>query len=128
MWGNICDNCDFTNNNDQADWDSDFIGDACDDSDGDGWMDRNELHVGTLPTQGCAASSTPNNENPDSVPTDTNDDRFVSLGDIILMLPSFNKTLGQAGYNQRFDFNVTNGVNLSDIILMLPTFNTQCTP
>ncbi|MBX3227458.1 MAG: trypsin-like serine protease [Labilithrix sp.] len=44
------DNCDLVANQDQADWDHDDVGDACDDSDGDGILDADELSAGTDPS------------------------------------------------------------------------------
>lgn len=43
------DNCDFVANMDQADFDGDFRGDACDDTDQDGLLDGAELSLGTEP-------------------------------------------------------------------------------
>ena len=53
------DNCPFTPNPTQANWDADALGDACDDGDGDGFTDEVESHVGTSPSQPCGVDGWP---------------------------------------------------------------------
>jgi hypothetical protein len=96
-----------------------------DDPDCDGWDNTRETHVGTDPTKHCNNTTTANDE-PDYWPTDFNDSRSTNLSDVILMGPSYNKSNGQAGYNQRFDLNASNTVNLSDVILLGPFYNKGC--
>jgi hypothetical protein len=53
------DNCVVLPNSSQADWDSDSLGDACDDGDGDGFVDSSEGHVGTGRTSPCGVAGWP---------------------------------------------------------------------
>jgi hypothetical protein len=78
--GGPLDNCQFTPNPSQADMDHDGIGDACDDSDGDGIVDA---------TDNCPFVSNPNQKNSDgdrfgdacdNCPTVTNPDQKDSNG------------------------------------------------
>jgi hypothetical protein len=98
---------------------------AFDDVDCDGLSSASETAVGTDPTQHCNATPAPNDE-PDAWPPDFNDSQTTNLQDVILFGPTFNKSNGQAGYNQRFDLNTNSSVNLSDVVMMGPFFNKNC--
>jgi hypothetical protein len=128
QYGTGCDNCPNNSNNTQADFDSDLVGDHCDDSDLDGWWDANEIYVGSVPTAKCAATTGANNENPDPGTTDFNDDRRTDLSDVSLTGSSYNKTGPNPPYNKRYDLNMTNSVDLSDISMLSPVYNTTCVP
>ncbi len=54
---------------------------------------------------------------------DANNDNFVTLADFSLLLNSFNKTLGDLGYDPGADFNNDNFVTLADFSLLLNNFN-----
>jgi hypothetical protein len=98
------------------------------DEDGDGWTNQAESKIGTALGTGCAQTATPNDEATDAWPPDINDNQFVTLADVILFGPHFNKISPDAAYNPRFDLNASGGVTLSDIILMGADFNTSCAP
>ncbi len=95
------------------------------DDDCDGFAAAEESHVGTDPAQHCNATAVANDE-PDYWPPDFNDSRTTNLSDVVHMGPSYNKSQGQPGYNQRFDLNASNSVNLSDIVLLGPYYNKTC--
>jgi hypothetical protein len=95
------------------------------DTDCDGFNKMREQHVSTDPTKHCNDNSGLNNE-PDYWPTDFNDSRTTNLSDVVIMGPSYNLSLGQVGYNQRFDLNASNTVNLSDVVLIGPFYNKSC--
>ncbi len=90
-----------------------------------------ENFMETDAADGCADTTAPNDETAPGVspwPPDFNDTRTTNLSDISLMSPSYNKSLGQAGYNPRVDVNASSVVNLSDVSLMSPFYNRTCTP
>ena len=97
-----------------------------DDLDCDGWNASIEAHVVTDPTKHCNETVAGNDE-PDAWPSDFNDSQTTNLSDVILMGPSYNKSLGNPVYNARFDLNASNSVNLSDVILFGPFYNKSCT-
>jgi hypothetical protein len=54
---------------------------------------------------------------------DANNDNFVTLADLSLLINSFNKTVGDAGYDARADLNNDNFVTLADLSLLISNFN-----
>ena len=65
-----------------------YLGDQCTptfklpDSDGDGFSDTLEIHVGTDPSHACPATTTPDDELIDAWPPDVNDDGFSDITDL----------------------------------------------
>jgi hypothetical protein len=57
-----------------------------------------------------------------------NNSGWVSLQDVILFGPTFNKVGPNPPYNARFDLNASGAVSLSDVIAIGPFFNRSCTP
>ncbi len=53
-------------------------------------------------------------------------DLAVNLSDLGFLADTFNKILGNAGYNACFDFNCDNAVNLSDLGFFADHFNHVC--
>jgi len=73
------DNCPSVGNSDQADFDEDGVGDSCDDSDGDGISDGDELLFGSNPSE---PDSTPENQQFDATAcTDGQDNDLDGLAD-----------------------------------------------
>ncbi|MEO7667412.1 MAG: S8 family serine peptidase, partial [Dehalococcoidia bacterium] len=97
-----------------------------DDTDCDGFTRVHEAHGYVLASQRCAATTTPNDEDYDSWPTDNDDNRFTNLTDVIRMSPAFNSTDGAANYDPRFDINANGAVNLADVVRFGPFFNKSC--
>jgi 2-methylaconitate cis-trans-isomerase PrpF len=54
---------------------------------------------------------------------DVNNDNFITLADLSLLINSFNKTLGDPGYDPRADLNNDNFVTLADLSLLINNFN-----
>ncbi|MDP4264906.1 MAG: DUF4082 domain-containing protein [Bacteroidota bacterium] len=54
---------------------------------------------------------------------DVNNDNFVTLSDLSLLINSFNKTTGDPGYDARADLNNDNFVTLSDLSILINNFN-----
>lgn len=54
---------------------------------------------------------------------DVNNDNFVTLADLSLLINSFNKTVGDPGYDARADLNNDNFVTLADLSLLINNFN-----
>jgi hypothetical protein len=54
---------------------------------------------------------------------DANDDNSVDLLDFSILLATYNKFLGNAGYDLRADFNLDDAVDLLDFSLLLPNYN-----
>lgn len=55
---------------------------------------------------------------------DVNNDNFVTLSDLSLLINSYNKTLGDLGYDGRADLNNDNFVTLSDLSILINNYNT----
>ena len=127
-FGDSCDNCPTVSNATQADFDSDFVGDHCDDSDLDGGMDFNELFSGTNPNLKCAATTAQNDEPVDAQLTDMNDNRGSNVIDVITYIPHLNTISPDPNYGARWDLDANNRVNLLDVIKFIPVLNTTCTP
>jgi hypothetical protein len=123
------DNCPLVANADQADFDNDHIGDACDDSDSDGYKDQVELFVGTNPNQRCAATTTANDESTDSTPMDNNDNRLVNGIDVLAYSHGAWASVGpNPPYVKRLDVNIDNRINGLDILKFGGgVFGTTCT-
>jgi len=54
---------------------------------------------------------------------DVNNDNFVTLSDLSLLINSFNKTVGDPGYDTRADLNNDGFVTLADLSLLINNFN-----
>ena len=115
---NYADNCPVNPNANQANWDADPLGDVCDESDSDGFLDSGELHVGTNPGQRCGVSGWPADlfDGPPAVNRITLQD----LASYIAPVRRLGSSPGDAGYNKRWDIVPGNGgfgkdINVADV-------------
>ncbi len=76
----------------------------------------------------CAATPTPNDEDPDAWPTDNNDDQRTTLADVLAYIPVFNSVAPGPPYKVRFDLNMSSSITLADVLRFIPFFNQSCAP
>jgi hypothetical protein len=98
------------------------------DPDSDGFTTARERFLGTSPSAACAASPAADDEQPDSYPSDFNDDQRVDLADLSSFGPSYNSAAPAPAYNQRHDLNASGAVSLPDVLMLGPAYNTACQP
>jgi hypothetical protein len=103
-------------------------GTVADDLDNDGFFAFQEQFLGTLPGQGCAATTTTFDEEPDADPRDTNDNGRITISDILGVGTHFNAISPNPNYSQRWDLNADARVTISDLLMWGPVFNTICLP
>jgi len=100
-----------------------------DDFDGDGFTDETEqLNIGTIPTDGCPATSALNDEPTDAWPPDFNDDQSVNIFDVNILRPAFFSTGPNPPYQARLDISPNNSIDIIDVNRLRPYFFTSCTP
>ena len=112
----------------QSDTDGDSVGDACDDDDGDGWRDVIEiLFLGTDPALCCSYTGTPDDEDPDPCPPDSNDDQIVRINDVFFVANRFNALAGNSSYTPRAEIASQNGaIGIDDVFAVAGRFNQPC--
>jgi lysophospholipase L1-like esterase len=105
------------------------------DNDCDGFTADREVFVGTDPADRCADTTAPDDERGPAFlqplspwPPDINDDRSVTLADVLRYIPAFNSVAPGPPYDKRFDMNASNSVTLADVLQFIPFFNQSCTP
>ena len=109
----------------QTDTDNDGVGDACDDSDGDGWRDVIEtLFLVTDPAFGLSQTGAANDENPDPAPPDFNDNQVVGIDDIFFVASRFSAASGGGSYTARAELASQNGIiGIDDVFAVTSRFN-----
>jgi hypothetical protein len=96
------------------------------DDDCDGFNADIETYLGAGPEAHCPATPASKDEAVDAWPPDFDDSRMVSLEDVSMVSPSYNKAPGGNGYNKRFDLDGSSLVSLEDISMMSPYYNKTC--
>ena len=98
------------------------------DADCDGFPEAIESFAGTLPADGCAATTAANDEPPpDTWPVDANDDRAANIVDVLQYVGKLNYIAPDPLYVQRLDLNADDGVTLVDVLKFIPFLNRVCT-
>jgi hypothetical protein len=92
-----------------------------------------ETFVGTDPNDGCADTTTPNDERGPAfgeplspwVP-DTNDNGLVQIGDLLSVGAALNTSPPNPNYTNRFDWNGNGSVSISDLLTVGAFLNKPC--
>jgi hypothetical protein len=96
------------------------------DSDCDGFDDATEAFIGTLGGQMCAATTTLRDEDPDSWPTDFNDDQLTAGADVLSFNMHFGHNSGDPEYSLRHDFSGDGLISGADLLRMNHFFAKRC--
>jgi len=93
------------------------------DSDGDGFINSDELYIGTDPFDDC-----PDGSWDDAWPPDINNDTEVNIGDIMeyFAFGAYPSEVGDPGYDNRLDLSADGSINIADIMTLVPFLGTQC--
>ena len=104
----------------QENFDDDDHGDACEDPDGDGFSDAEEVAIGTYPSLACGANAWP---------PDFDDNGVINILDVGQLLPPrYGMTSSDPGWDRRYDI-VPNGViDGADLDREIEFFGLTCTP
>jgi hypothetical protein len=120
--GNGVDDDGDTETDEEPDGDLDGLSDCVDtDDDGDGFTDVLETYVGTDSHQDCARGPF------DSAwPPDFDNDRFVTIGDVLAIKPAFGSISGDGTYLVRKDITGDGQITIADILTLKPMFMASC--
>lgn len=91
------------------------------DADGDGFPNADEGFIGTDALVACDDGL----GSPDW-PPDFNDDKRVTLGDVLQLIPVFSSDSPGPPYNPRFDLNTDGRISLPDALQFIPYLNESC--
>ena len=110
-----------------VDTDGDSIPNPTDpDDDNDGTTDLIEIFIGTDTLADCPTVTGVTGHY--AWMSDINNNRLVSIGDVLSFLSVFNVAAGDPRYNLRFDWTGNGIIGIADVLSVLPYFNTFCTP
>jgi len=93
-----------------------------DDTDCDGWTDGQETHVGTNPSNQC-----PDSPNDAAWPPDMDSNGSINILDVLKFKGKTGKSVGNPGYDQRYDLNGDSSVSILDVLLYKPLLGQSCT-
>ena len=100
------------------DTDNDGIPDYLDeDDDNDGFTDDIEIYIGTDPLRACGDNAWP---------PDFNNDRFVTIVDVLGYKGKIGARLGDTNYTPRYDLNADGFITIGDVLLMKPYIGKSC--
>lgn len=92
------------------------------DIDGDIFDDDIESSIGTDPLDECSSGG-----DNDAWPPDANSDGSVNLLDVVNFKAPFGKSLGDDGYERRFDLEFDGSINLLDLLPVRSSWSQLCT-
>jgi hypothetical protein len=88
-----------------------------------------ETFMGTDPTRQCASTPARNDEPlPDRWPVDFDDNQAVNGSDLLTFAPVFGKSMGDPGYDARWDLSGDDKINGTDLLKVAPFFGKKCAP
>jgi subtilisin family serine protease len=119
------DNCPDDANPGQEDFEPDGIGDACDHSDGDDFIDAVELYLSTDPLDACPDEIGVH----DAWPLDITMDRMLTVaGDVLNFRDRIGATPGSPEWSQRLDLNMDSVLTVAgDVLLYRDMIGETCT-
>jgi len=94
------------------------------DNDCDGYTNSAEIVMGTDPNKGCPANTIANDELPQAWPPDFDDNRSVTINDLLAFKPLF----AYNAYGARFDLRADGVIDIQDVFAIKSAFLTTCTP
>jgi hypothetical protein len=108
------DNCPTVANPGQEDFEPDGIGNACDHSDGDGFLDAVELYLGTDPLAAC-----PDDDTDDAWPLDIDMSSDLSVtGDVFNCRGRIGATPSDPEWWQRLDLDMSGDISVTGDVFM----------
>jgi hypothetical protein len=96
------------------------------DSDGDDFINQDELYIDTDPFDDCADTGIPNDEHPDPWPPDFDDNRVVEVTDAIIFVSAFPSALGSPNYDARCEMDPDGVIDVFDAVIFLSYFPGTC--
>ena len=98
-----------------------YFGKSCSeanpDADGDGFLNEEEMFIGTNALASCGVLAWP---------PDFDDDRTINLFDLLTIKPHWNAVSPGPQYSARHDLTTDGAVNLFDLLLVKPHWLTTC--
>jgi hypothetical protein len=116
------DNCPVTANPNQEDVDHDQIGDHCEDSDNDGFIDHEELYMNTDWADNC-----PDNSTDDAWPLDITKDKTIRMDDVLNFAGRLKAKVGDQNYSNRLDFSADGVIRMDDVLRYAGKLKETCT-
>jgi hypothetical protein len=97
------------------------------DTDGDLFLDANEVLLTTNPANACADTAPQNDEPPpDAWPVDFNDNQIVNGQDVGAYGIAYGRPVGAVPNGPRYDFNMDGIINGQDVGKFATTYGTHC--
>jgi subtilisin len=105
-----------------------YLGTGCcgGDDDCDGYSNSREAFLGTDPNADCPATSSPNDEAPDSWPPDVDDSQRVNTADAGRFVAPLNQSSGSPLYSTRLDLDQDANIDIVDVTMLIEPLNRVC--